>query len=314
MNKPFARKNWAALVLLVMLAMAFWGWCMLGASQPRALAQNYRYGTFYDPQDTYLDAWSRNANFGNAQYLLFREDKQHRPILMFDISTIAPNSSIVSARLKLFVATEASTFHGPCNIGAYCVKKPWVVNEATWYKASNHLPWDWEGCDSPNDRCTEPSGTTQITKQGDWLEIDVTSIVQQWVNGEAYGLILLGSDPGHTYGYAAFYSQQWGVADRRPRLLVEWREPTPMPTPTNTSTSTPTATATPTSTPTNTPTATHTATRTATPTDTATPTATNTATYTPTNTPTHTPTYTPTMTATPTPYRVLLPIVIRQQS
>jgi cell division septation protein DedD len=71
-------------------------------------------------------------------------------------------------------------------------------------------------------------------------------------------------------------------------------------------TPTPTATWTPTATPTNTPAPTDTSTPTATWTPTATPT------HTPTDTPTPTATLTPTPTPTPTPYKVYLPLMLKQ--
>jgi hypothetical protein len=91
---------------------------------------------------------------------------------------------------------------------------------------------------------------------------------------------------------------------------------TPTPTSTSTPTPTPTNTATPTPTPTNTTTPTPTPTNTATPTPTPTntPTLTSTATNTPTPTPTPTITNTPTPTPTPTPYRLYLPLIVRNVS
>ena len=86
---------------------------------------------------------------------------------------------------------------------------------------------------------------------------------------------------------------------------------TPRPTDTPTPTATPTATAMPTATPT------ATSTPTPTPTNTPTPTPTNTPTPTPTNTPTATPTVTstptPTATSTAPPYRVYLPLILRNR-
>lgn len=325
-------------ISMLILALLFVGSILsistrIDAGQTYAL--DHHQGWMPVTSDTYLDYLDPNNAHGNRTWLMFRADNLMVPLLRANISAIVPGSSIVVAYLYLYVPAGQSgdTYREPCRLAAYCVRKAWVAEQANWYWASNTNPWEIPGCRGRMDRCQtrNPDEVTSVTGQGKWVQIPVTSIVQQWVDGENHGLALLG-DMDPPIGKTAFYSSDAFDPDVRPRLWVEWQVPTPTPTrtqtPTNTSTSTPTATPTQTATPS--PTASSTPTvPTATPTDTATPTPTATASHTPTTTPTATqtatstatvtptvtatatPTSTPTETATPKPHWLYLPVTLK---
>jgi len=201
--------------------------------------------------DTHIDHNSPDANQSHTTYLWFREDNWIVPLIDFDVSSIA-GTAIVRAQLQLRVVEPYTGHYRPCKIAAYCVRKNWVLEEVTWNQASASVPWDEPGCKGLGDRCQEYSGVSETEDPDTWMTIDVTSIVQQWVNGENYGLILRGYISSS--GRAAFLSSRDRSADFRPKLTVEYMEqPTRTPTPTNTPTTTRTPTQTATATPTNTP-------------------------------------------------------------
>jgi len=259
-------------------------WVPPGAGHKAATV--YTYQRFEVIADTYLDWWEPYGHHADETWLMFREDNQKLPLLKFDVSAIY-GARIRRARLWLYVPPNlpSGDFRKPCKFAAYCVKKDWIEDQATWYKASGWESWELPGCNGGSDRCESYSGIAEITAMDMWIDVDVTTIVQQWVDGEDHGLILR-NYTADTIGKTVFYSSRYYDASRHPWLEVVWDWPTATPTPTNTPTNTSTMTPTRTSTPTNTPTAT--------------------ATLTPTNT--------PTMTPTATPYKVYLPIAIRGSS
>ena len=238
---------------------------------------------FVPEDDTYLNYEQRSRPQYDQTWLMLKEDNWKRPILRFDVSGI--NGTIIrSAQLSLYVVpgvNDTSKQKLPCQFAAFCVKKDWNEETATW-----DTPWDSPGCDSAYDRCGEYSEMATAENAGAWVSLDVKSIVQRWVDGENYGVILLNPGPSQL-GKAVFYSTRYAFSDLHPRLDVDYAYPT----------NTPTATRTATNTQTNTPT--HTATATSTDTPTATATSTGTSTHTATATATETPTNTPTSTATP---------------
>ena len=238
--------------------------------------------------DTYLNYDFPNSTHIHQGWLYVRADNWKVPLLWFDVSAIQPGSNIVAAYLKLYVPAdqEPKDFRLPFSFAAYCVRREWLSNQATWNQATASTAWEVAGCRGASDRCQshDPLEVGEVTQQNAWVQVPVTSIVQHWVTEGNHGLTLLGNmDPAS--GRSAFCSSRC-AEDQRPMLFVEWRAPTATPTLTHTPTSTPTRT------PTNTPTPT--LTRTSTPT--STPTLVPTATATPTQTPTVVPS--PTLDAT----------------
>ena len=311
MRRTFGRT--ASLVVTVLLAtVLLLAYGVPGTSQSNTAGQALR--RFEVLEDTYIDYNYPNRTHANESWLMFRSDNQQAPLFKFDVSDIL-GYSVRQATLWLYVVPSAppSYYRDPFRILAYCVKKDWVASQASWNSASATEHWDLPGCKGSGDRCANPGGSmTEARGKGIWVDVDVTTIVQQWADGENHGLILNGDN---TNGKTIFYSSQ--RTDVPPYLTVDafllptatpTKTATATPTDTNTPTptETPTQTATPTATDTATPTATPTATSTGTPTDTLTPTSTETPTAT--ATPTGTPTSTPTLVV----YRVYLPVIQHQ--
>ena len=276
-----------------------------------ALASLDQFELRFDVQeDTYLNYFEPNQTHVHQSWVYLRADSLLVPLFKFNTSAIRAGSSIVLAELFLYVPTgqAADVYKPPLRFEAYCVKKDWVASEASWYQATSGNAWEVSGCQGPSDRCLSyaPEEVGEVTGDGQWIRVPVTSIVQQWVADGNHGLILVG-DRYYPLGKSAFYSSRGPNTLLRPYLQVTWREPTSTPTATATETATPVPTHTATSTPTET--------LTPIPTDTPTlvPTATNTEVPTPTDTATLQPSATPTSTATLTPepvvWRLFLPLV-----
>jgi hypothetical protein len=188
--------------------------------------------------DTYIDAGSPLSNYGADNAFQVRPDNgaDRRGLLKFDLGSIPANSTITSATLYLYEQgnkTAQTTY-------LYRVTSNWSESTATW------LTWTLPGGDFD-------SGTSYfgfIPDQNNcMLTMDVTSLVQAWVNGvyNNYGLLLYSLGPNHIIPYA---SKEDGTASRWPKLDIVYAVPT------NTPTRTPTLTSTATQTPSRTPSAT----------------------------------------------------------
>jgi len=252
MRKTLPRASWFIVTLGLASAMAL-VWVLPGLGQ-ETVAQDWR--RFQVSANTYIDFYQPYIpHHFETTWLLLRADNKIVPLLRFDVSSIPPGSSVTFARLHLYapLGQDPDTFRAPCKFAAYCMKRAWSPEEATWHYASSGVPWAVPGGNGSSDRCQShyPNEVTETTAQGTWADIPVTSIVQQWVNGSNHGLMLRGYS--EAFGRTAFYSSRFIDSTLHPWLEVQWNPPTPTPTPTCTST------------PTNTPTATMTATPTATP-------------------------------------------------
>jgi hypothetical protein len=238
-----------------------------GVGQGAALTSDSR--RFEVAADTYIDSFFPNApHHYDITYLMFRADGHLVPLLKFEVSGIPAASRVIAARLHLYVPPGLSSeeYREPCRFAAYCLRRDWVAEEATWNRASSSQAWEVPGCNGSSDRCQihDPSEVGETTGQGRWTDIVVTTIVQQWVDGDNHGLILRGY--AETWGKCAFYSSRYFDPDFHPWLEVQWNLPTPTPSNTPTATATRTNTPTPTSTTTTTVTPSRTSTATATPT------------------------------------------------
>ena len=169
-------------------------------------------------------------------------------------------------------------------LNLYRMRRAWVESEANWYGPADGEAWDALGSGGLKDHDVTPVATIDLDATDSWYNIVLTNIVQEWVNAPAenYGFLL--ECEGVSLEYR-FWSSDWRVIVHRPRLCLEYAQPTLTPTPTATSTYTPTAT--------------------------STPTPTSTVMFTPTTTPTETVTPTETPTLTPTRWSIFLPIMLR---
>ena len=283
-------------------------------------------------QDTYLHGWYPNTPYGTTQpeasFLRLRQDGWARSLIKFDLAplfqNLSPGATIVVLEAKLFLSLAWTSNTVPMSVDIYRVNRHWEEVTATW-----NSPWSEGGCNAvPGDRQEVFVATASVpTLVGEWVNWDITGLVQEWVSGQSVneGVLLIGK--GEVNREITFRSSDHGEFLIRPKLYIKYFEQPPTPTSEPTRTNTPTSTATLTLTPTNTLTPTPTATATAeatatltpTPTDTVTATPSATATLSPTATQTETPTQTATTTltatpidtytATPTPTNTLTPTI-----
>jgi hypothetical protein len=258
------------------------------AADPETRTYQYGYLGYTDTQDTMLNQWFPDTNYGWYNTMWVRESDFMSSLVEFDISDIPSSATVVSATLGLWCTGSGGH---TVDIGSYRVLRPWLEDQANWWQATDVEQWGEPGCGSTStDRLPTPSSIRTVLEDNKWYTWTVSSMVQTWINdpNTNQGLILRGS--GDHFVQFSFATSEYWDTDRRPKLAVTYVEG-PLPTATPTTTSTPPETATPTST------SWLTFTPTNTPTDTATPSATRTPSVTPTGT-INTPTITNTPTAT----------------
>ena len=234
--------------------------------------------------DTYLDKLAQTTNYGESADLRLRGSVQCVSLIRFDVSDIPTSAVVTEASLDLRTnyyryGTE------PVVVNLYRLRQPWVESEATWRVRATGQMWDAPGAAGSGDRDPEPFASMTLDSTDTWYVVELTDAVQGWVSNpeENFGLVLESVGVGHDF---RFWSSDYErTIVHRPRLCVDFVEPTPTATPEPTL---------PPATPT--------------PTETGTPTATATSTATLEPTPTSTPTETPTI----RPQRFLfLPVIMR---
>ena len=129
------------------------------------------------------DAWIRSddidKNNGAATdlHIRFETGKVEQPLVRFDLSTLPANAQINSASLWFYIEPTKAHPEGPVTI--HRITADWTEDGVTW--------------DSFNGSY-DPAAIGTINAQANsavWVQVNITSQVQAWVNGEPnYGVLL----------------------------------------------------------------------------------------------------------------------------
>ena len=178
--------------------------------------------TFYAKADAYVQAGSKaNTTFGDATELFVKMDGNNSRVsfLTFDM-VYASADEIDSAILRLMVtySGEWSKDTKDQDYKLYAVDpSSWKESEVTWNKmleleSSFAFVTDVETIDSAGKRLYKP---------GDWIEIDVTDYVKEYVAknpGKAISFVLRDEGVANANGHIKFASRE---TENAPELFVE---------------------------------------------------------------------------------------------
>lgn len=187
------------------------------------------------------------CNYGQNEVLSLERNGRNNPLLHFDLSSIPPNSYVVSATLSLHNTTSSTL---PRYMKAFRVLLDWDegtrVNSpilapgehgATGDYAVQYypgegtdVPWSARGMEEGVDYVAVPEDTVSVGGAG-WYTWDVTELVRAWVHGDYanYGLTLRDAS-GYQVGnpdWRDFVSSQGANASQRPKLTVVYNPDTP---------------------------------------------------------------------------------------
>ena len=180
--------------------------------------------------DTTLKAWWPTVNYETDGSLELRSPGISRPLIQFDLSGVdfQPGMCVCNATLKLYVKSRsnASTLW----VSAYPVTTTWQPSQVSWNLAAEDTPWQAAGCDGDEDRWHEDEAT-EVHRVRDWIEIDVTDMVAEWLNGsmDNNGMLLIGR-AGTSVAYVLASSEYLEGAYAPQLEVVTMALPTPEPT------------------------------------------------------------------------------------
>ena len=153
-------------------------------------------------------------NWGTEEYFVvgLEGGKKHRALLNFDLGSLAGNPiTITQANLVLFYKSGSAKH---MDVTVYRVTSDWTEDAedgATW--STMHDKYDdsesWEG---PVYKDILPES---------WITlVDLTDLVQEWVDGtyDNYGIMLVGDEATENYKYFASHEAGIGYA---PALVVD---------------------------------------------------------------------------------------------
>jgi hypothetical protein len=217
---------------LIALLPAF----LLLALPGRALADSHTYGVV---KDTFVNEAYPDNNYGTTGGVVISNKFTTRlGYLWFDDINLPEGATLVQAILKFYVHEINYSDRAKINIG-FCTNE-WNENVITW----TNKPLI--------NQSSAIEAEIPLTEFG-WREINITSLVQKWVDGSQQNKGLFIYPLGYLYGAAeteyAFTFKTKESGDLKAKIDVEYSlAPTPTPSPTATPTLKPTATPKPTAT------------------------------------------------------------------
>ncbi len=133
--------------------------------------------------DTYIShRGDEPINYGNDQFLALYSGDQQAALLRFSLDGLSSGDQVDHAVLSFFVSDHPTGTVG-LPLALYQVLHAWTEMDATWYNATPSDLWTLAGCNGPgSDRASTPSATTSVNAAGVWIDLDITSLVQAWVN------------------------------------------------------------------------------------------------------------------------------------
>ncbi|HUW82308.1 MAG TPA: Calx-beta domain-containing protein, partial [Phycisphaerae bacterium] len=176
--------------------------------------------TLSPTKDAYVVNFSPDSNYGASTQLVvtgYDLDPYYevqRTFAQFNVASIAPGTSISSAKLRLFTWSENG---GSAVYAAHQLTRDFVEGEVTWNSYASGQAWTNPGGDYSAPvvgQCTKDPTAIDV-----WMEWDVTAVVQSWVDNPAsnYGLALKVQD--ETVGVQnRFRSSEYG--SNGPELFI----------------------------------------------------------------------------------------------
>ncbi len=172
------------------------------------------YGTIYTltlqgTGDAYISERYDGRNYGDSRTMYVRSKPQEnmRSLIKFDTSSIPPGSMIISATLKLDAKSIPKA------------SRNYIINRAlaSWDELS--VTWNSKPAVAPS-----PTSSASTPSSPGWMEWDVTSDIQAFVNGNPdYGWQISDANENSPTEYkTTFYTKESASAALRPMLVIQY--------------------------------------------------------------------------------------------
>ncbi len=186
-------------------------------------------------RDTYLGSGQNTWNHGAEASMRAGDEAAGglgtlRTTLAFDLSTIPAGSTINSATMSLYQAGQADT--STPTLDVHYLTRDWVQGSgsgsatgdgATWLSYDGTGLWATAGGDYA---ATASASTTAPDSSGAWLDWNLSTLTQSWVNGlvSNYGVLVKQNFENPAGNDAKLFLSSEYVDDRslRPKLTIEW--------------------------------------------------------------------------------------------
>ena len=145
--------------------------------------------------DTYIteDAVNDNRLTDGELQTKTGENQRRVSIVRFNTSSIPTNAIISKARLSMRTVND----HPEHTSEIYRALTPWDSSEATWAQPTDTTSWaNGTGFSIQDYDSSTLHGTLVAAGADTYVDTEVTALVQNWISGSNYGLVMIGSAAG----------------------------------------------------------------------------------------------------------------------
>lgn len=177
-----------------------------------------------DGQDNTL--WSSNPTYNDnfADMTFANYTSRKRAVVKFSLAALPAGAVVTSATLSLYYFQNLI---GAITLSTYVhrLTKAWAEATSNWNVADTGDPWATAGGDY--DAVADAGPVSIDTTAGEWIDYNITALVQEWVAGTAnHGVIFLTDSTGGVNNQRKVYSSDYLTdGTLRPKLVIEYTEP-----------------------------------------------------------------------------------------
>lgn len=169
-------------------------------------------------KDSYSTEGSPTGTSGTNTWLTSSVDTFGicRPHLEFDLGGIPSTAIVIDADFYCYYYTGPTASVRTLN--AHRVTGAW--NEGTL---------NWNNQPTYDSGTVAGSATVPAAPGAGFRDWDIDDLAQGWIDGTFtnHGLVLVDADETTTEGYKWFYSSDWGTANERPKMIIQYYDPAP---------------------------------------------------------------------------------------
>ncbi len=178
-------------------------------------------------QDTWIDKWHLDANYGSAGILRLRPGGVQRGLIRFDLANLLPdNIRITAADLYLYDNADGTDM----SIALHPLTRGWKEGESTYNQAASGQPWTHPGGDFD---ATPVANMTVAGSAPRYVSTSILESVRAWVAdpNSNHGLLLNVTQASNNTARTFQSSEHWNQ-NQRPKLKIIYEPIPPTPTPT----------------------------------------------------------------------------------
>jgi hypothetical protein len=180
--------------------------------------------------DTYLQFYRPDENYCDSGELYVVTTDKAATLIRFDLTRLpGPIAGLDSSAVVVQATLELYAVQGNkgVELGLYLPRGLWDPCTVSWSR-----PWEKAGANGLSDRESGPFQNVSTKSDPQWIEFDVTALVQYWLREPQgnFGM-LIKSFESAVPSHHIFFSSENGDPESRPRLTIRYEPALPTPPP-----------------------------------------------------------------------------------